>query len=209
MSCSGKPATAPSVSTWRTPFSTAGMNWPGNRSAHHFVDELETLAALERLDAQEHLAELPRAAGLLLVPAVPFRLARDGLAIGNARRVRLHAHAVALRHALEQHAQVELAHAVQHGLIERGVMLEAHARIFRGELVKRVRQPLLIAAPLGLDGHAQHRRREVDGLAGDTDPRRASRAARRRNAARPLSTRRRCRREWPCGTSTGLLAEDA
>ena len=40
------------------------------------IDELEAGAARQRLDAQVHLAELARAAGLLLVPVMAFGLAR-------------------------------------------------------------------------------------------------------------------------------------
>ena len=160
----GKPASAPSVSTWRTPFSTAGMYCPGIAPPIDVVHELEARAAVERLDAQVHLAELSGAAGLLLVPAVTFGGPRNGLAVGNARRVGLHVHAVALAHALQQHAQVELAHAVKHRLVHRRVMLDAHARILGGELVERVGEALLIAAALGLDGEPQHRRRKGHGL---------------------------------------------
>ncbi len=39
-----------------------------DHAALRAVDELEARAAPERLDAQRHLAELARAAGLLLVP---------------------------------------------------------------------------------------------------------------------------------------------
>ena len=78
--------------------------------------------------------------------------------------VRLAAHAVALAHALEQHAQMQLAHAVQHGLVQARVMLDAHARILRDELVQSVRQLLLLAAPLRLDRQSGHRRRERDRL---------------------------------------------
>src|SRR5258708_27239251 len=41
-----------------------------NRAAFHRVDELEALAARQRLRLDVHLAEPPRAAGLLRVPAV-------------------------------------------------------------------------------------------------------------------------------------------
>src|SRR6185503_20977019 len=85
----------------------------GNRTADHIVDELETLAALERLDSQIHLAELTGAAGLLLVTMMAWRRARDRLFVWNARHVRLAAYAVALAHALEHHAQVQVAHPVQ------------------------------------------------------------------------------------------------
>ena len=151
---------APSDSTWRTPFSTAGNELPRDRAAHHFVDELESRAALERLDPQEHFAELARAAGLFLVPAVAFGRARDGFAVGNARRMGFDVHAIALRHALEQHPQVQLAHAVDHRLVHRRVMLDTDARILGHELVERIGQPLLVAAPLRLDRDAEHRRRK-------------------------------------------------
>ena len=51
------------------------------------VDELEARAARQRLDAQEHLAELAGAAGLLLVAVVAFGLGRDRLAVRDARRL--------------------------------------------------------------------------------------------------------------------------
>ena len=50
------------------------------------IDEFEAGAARQRLDAQVDLAELARAAGLLLVPGVAFGRRGDGLAIGDARR---------------------------------------------------------------------------------------------------------------------------
>src|SRR2546429_3594821 len=90
---------------------------PGDRTAHHVVHELEARAAPECLDTQVHLAELPGAAGLLLVPAVSFGWSRDGLAVRDARRVGLHVHPVALGHALEQHPQVKFTHAVEDGLV--------------------------------------------------------------------------------------------
>ena len=76
----------------------------------------------------------------------------------------LHLHAVALAHALQQHAQVKLAHAVEHGLVHRGVVLDAHARVLGGELVQGVGEALLVAAALRLDRESEHRRREGDRL---------------------------------------------
>ena len=63
-------------STWRTPFSTAGRNWPGIVPPLTSSTNSKPRAARQRLDAQEHLAELARAAGLLLVAVVAFGLAR-------------------------------------------------------------------------------------------------------------------------------------
>ena len=58
-----------------------------DHAALHLVDELEAAAARERLDLEEHLAELAGAAGLLLVAAVAFGLARDRLAVGDLGRL--------------------------------------------------------------------------------------------------------------------------
>src|SRR5581483_7108551 len=100
-------------------------------AADDLVDELESRSPLEHLDAQEHLSELPGPTRLLLVPAMALRSARDGLAIRDARGMRLHAHSITLAHPLEQHAQMEFAHPVQHGLIDGRMVLDAHARVFR------------------------------------------------------------------------------
>ena len=48
----------------------------GDGAALDLVDELEAAAARQRLDAQEHLAELAGAAGLLLVAMVAFGAGR-------------------------------------------------------------------------------------------------------------------------------------
>jgi hypothetical protein len=48
------------------------MNTPGNDATLDDIDELETGATFERLDAQHDFTELAGATALLLVPAVPF-----------------------------------------------------------------------------------------------------------------------------------------
>ncbi len=73
----------------------------------------------------------------------------------------LDANAVAFAHSLEQHSQVEFAHAVKHGLVDCGMVLDAHTRVLCRQLVKGIRQPLLIAAALRLNGDAEHRWRET------------------------------------------------
>ena len=52
-----------------------GHELAGDGAALDLVDELEAAAARQRFDAQEHLAELAGAAGLLLVAVVAFGLA--------------------------------------------------------------------------------------------------------------------------------------
>ena len=163
-SCSAKPAIAPSVSTWRTPFSTAGMNWPGITPPTTSSTNSKPDAALERLDAQVHLAELTGAAGLFLVPAMTVGRTRDRLAVGHARRTGLDRDAIAFGDPLQHHAQVQVAEAVEHGLVLRGVMFDAHARVLGRQAMQAFGQLLFVAALLRADRQAQHRRRERDGL---------------------------------------------
>ena len=76
----------------------------------------------------------------------------------------LDVHTVTLGHALEHHPQVQLAHAVEHRLVHARMMLDAHARILRHQLVQAVREALFLATPFRFDGDAEHRRRERDRL---------------------------------------------
>ena len=135
-----------------------------DHAADHVVDELEARAALERLDAQVHLAELAGAAGLLLVAAMAFGRSRDRLAVRHARRARLDRDAVAIGDPLQHDPQVQVAEAVQHGLVLRRVVLDAHARVFGRQPVQAFRELLFVAALLGADREAEHRRRERDRL---------------------------------------------
>ena len=50
-------------------------------------------------------------------------------------------------HALEHEAQVQLPEPAQHRLVGLGVVLERQARIFGRQLVQRVGQLFLVAAP--------------------------------------------------------------
>ncbi len=77
--------------------------------------------------------------------------------------MRVHVHAVALGHPFEQHPHVELAHAIEDRFVQRGVMLDANAGIFGGELVEGIGEVLFVAPALGLYGDTMHRRGEGDG----------------------------------------------
>ena len=50
---------------------------------------------------------------------------------------------------------MQVTHAVQHGLVQPGVVLDADAGILGGELVQGLGQLVLVPAPLGLDGDAE------------------------------------------------------
>ena len=51
---------------------------------------------------------------------------------------------------------------VEDGLVDGGMMLDPDARVFGGELVKRIGEALLVTAALRLYGQPQHRRRKVE-----------------------------------------------
>ncbi|MDT4855138.1 hypothetical protein FQZ97_894790 [compost metagenome] len=102
----------------------------GDDATLHLVGEEEAATARQGLDAQVHLAELPRAAGLLLVAAVAFGRTGDGFAVGHLGRTCLHLQLVGAGDAIEQVAQVQFAHAAQHGLLGGGLVVELHAGVF-------------------------------------------------------------------------------
>ena len=133
------------------------MNWPGIVPPFTSSTNSKPVAARQRLDAQEHLAELARAAGLLLVAMMAFGLAGDGFAIGDARRARFHLDAVLVLQALDVDAQVQVGQAADHGFVGLGFVLDDEAGILLGQLVQRGGQLLLLALVRGFDRQAEHR----------------------------------------------------
>ena len=92
---------------------------------------------------------------------------------------------------------MQIREPADHALVELLVVLDAKARILFAELGERGRELLLLALVRGLDRQAEHRHREIERLRDGSDPRRANRAARRRNGFPRSSRRPRCRRESP------------
>src|SRR5690606_33495037 len=136
-------------------------------AALDLVGELEAGAARQRFDAQEHLAGLAGAAGLLLVAVVPLGLAGDGFAIGDARWPGLDLDSVPVFQPSQHDPQVEVGQAAQHGLVELGVVLDRERRILLGQLVQGGRQLLLLALARRLHRQPEHRpwegqRRQVE-----------------------------------------------
>ena len=142
----------------------AGMNWPGIAPPTTSSTNSKPAPRSSGSTAQVDLAELPGAARLLLVAVMALGRPRDRLAIRHARRAGLDRDAVAIGHPLQHHAQVQVAEAVEHGLVLRGVVLDAHARVLGDEAVQRLGELLLVAALLGADRQPEHRRRERDRL---------------------------------------------
>ena len=144
------------------------MNCPGIVPPLTSSTNSKPRAALERLDAQEHLAELAGAAGLLLVPVMAFGLAADGFAIGDARRSRGDFDAVFFacsRSSITRRCRSDSPRST----VSLSSMLcsTRNAGSSSASLCSAVRQLLLLALVRGLHGEAEHRlgeiqRRQVD-----------------------------------------------
>ena len=181
------------------------MNWPGIVPPLTWSTNSKPAAARQRLDAQEHLAELAGAAGLLLVPVVAFGRRGDRLAVGDARRPRVDLEPVDLAQPLEQHAQVQLAEAVDDGLVGAGDVLDLQARVFVDQLGQDLPHALLVAVALGLDRQAVHRHRERQRLQVDVVVLGGVVQHRVEVDLVDLGDRDRCRPAARCGTSTWSL----
>ena len=124
-----------------------------DRAAFHLIDELESGSARKRLDFQKDLAELPRAAGLLLVPVMAFGFRRDRLAIRDARRTRFDFELELRRHSLEHRAKMQFAETSQHGLVGERIVLGDERRILGDHFVQDIGNPLFVAATLRREPH--------------------------------------------------------
>ena len=165
----------------RTPFSTAGMKLSGMTPPLTSSTNSKPAAARQRLDAQVHLAELSRAAGLLLVAAVAFGVRVIVSRYGDLRRPRRRPRpctAAAMRSSFDAH--VQFAQAAHHGLVRRRVVLDhqtsdprlrACAALRRASARRRACFGAIARPCIGV--------RELERPHVDAGPRRASRAARR------------------------------
>ncbi len=143
----------------------------GDRATLDLVDELEALAG-RRLEVDEDDAELARAAGL--AHELAFDLldaAAHRLAVGHLRATDVRLDAELALHAVDQHLEVQLAHAGDLGLA--GLLVGAHLEggVLLGEAPERNRHLLLVDLRLGLDrdlddGLGEDDVLEVDGCVG-------------------------------------------
>ena len=181
------------------------MNWPGIVPPLTWSTNSKPAAARQRLDAQEDLAELAGAAALLLVPVVALGRRGDRLAVGDPRRPRVDLEAVGLAQPLEQHAQVQLAEAVDDGLVGAGRRARASGT--------GLRRPAWSGSPTSAarrrgawarsPGRAPASERPA-ARGGCGRPRRRRAAPRRSGSRRPWRPRR-CRPAAPARTSTWSL----
>ena len=118
------------------------------------VEKFEATATRQRFHAQEDFAKLPGAAALFLVPVVALGIRRDGFAVGDARRSGVDLELVYIPQPVQQHAQVQLAQAVDDGLVRAGHVLHFQARVFVDQLGEDFPHALLVTMALGFDRQA-------------------------------------------------------
>src|SRR3954470_13203196 len=127
-------------------------------------DEVEALAG-RRLDVDVDDAVLARAAGLADEAALDLLgRAADGLAVGDLRPADVRLDVELAAHAVDQHLEVQLAHARDLGLAGLLVRLDLEGRVLLGEAAEGDRHLLLVGLRLRLDRDLDDRLGELDRL---------------------------------------------
>src|SRR5262245_5034047 len=141
----------------------------GDSPTGDLVHELvATVIAPGGLEVDEDARVLPGAAGLLLVGVLDLlHLAADGLPVGHLRLADICLDPELAAHPVDQHLEVQLAHACDERLT--GLLVGAYLEggILLGEPLDRGRELLLVALAPWLDGHVDNRRWETHRLEND------------------------------------------
>jgi len=136
----------------------------GDGPANDLVLENKVLRRVfrERLELHHHVAVLAGAAGL--AHEAPFRPdgAGDRLAVGDARLAHPRPDLELAQHPVDQHLQVQLAHAVDQRLADGLIHFDDEGRVFLGQLAQGLGHLVLVGLGLRLDRHRDHRLREGD-----------------------------------------------
>ena len=133
-----------------------------DRAADDGVHELEPRAALARLHLEPDLAELAVPAALFLMAVIGRRRDRDGFLVRDARRLGRDADAEPAAEPVEQHVEVEPAHAGDDQFAGALVAMDPQRGILVGELLDGAGDLLLVAARLRFHRQRDHRGRERD-----------------------------------------------
>ena len=148
-------------------------------AAGDLVDELVAAAGAGGLEVDRDLGVLARAAGLLLVRV---RVLDDGLgdrlAVGHLRLADGGVDLELAEHAVDDHLEVQLAHAGDDGLAGVLVGADLEGRVLLGQAEEGLAHLVLVDLGLRLDGDVDHGLGELEVLEHDL-VRRARRASRR------------------------------
>ena len=97
-------------------------------------------------------------------PSTFLAVPRIGLAVGDLRAADVGLDLVLAHHAVDQHLEVQLAHAGDLGLAGLLVGLDLEGRVLLGQAAEGDRHLLLVGLRLGLDGDLDDRLGELDRL---------------------------------------------
>ena len=149
----------------------------GDAAAEDFLGKDHLFALLVGLEADPNVTELAAAAGLLLMTALLGDRLADLFTVGHARRVEHDLDAEAALELVDEHVDLDVAHAGDDHLVRFGVVDDAEGRIFLVQAVEALSHLILLAAGLGRDGDAVAGLIERDGLDLDDLARLAERVA--------------------------------
>src|SRR5256712_11865437 len=121
----------------------------------------------QRMNLELAMAVLAAAAGLANVLPFGCRAAANRFAISDLRPADAGLHAKFPQHAIDDNFEMQLAHAGNQGLSGIRIGMHAEGGVFLRELPEGVAELILIGLGLGLDGHGDDRRGELDGLQND------------------------------------------
>ncbi len=136
-------------------------------AAHDLVHELVAGALLVGLELDDRVAVLAATAGLADEPAVARCGPADRGAIGHGGLADVGGDLELAHHAVDEHVEVQLAHARDEGLAGLGVGLDPEGRVLLREPLERDAELVLVGLRLGLDLDLDDRLREGHRLEDD------------------------------------------
>jgi len=135
-----------------------------DRAANHLVldDEILFSVLVQRFDLDHGMAVLAAAARLADEATFALRFTGDRFPVRDARPAYTRVHLELAQHAIDQHFQVQLAHARHQRLAGLVVDADHERRIFLGQFGQRLAHLVLVGFGLRLDRDEDHRRGELD-----------------------------------------------
>src|ERR1051325_5014598 len=115
-------------------------------AAENLVFKLEAAAARQGLEDDLAIAELAAPAGLFLMASLNFCALRDGLFVGNFRRMKRDLYAVTFPELVDHRLDVKLARAREEELFGLRVAVKVQRRVFFQNLVQRDADLLFVLA---------------------------------------------------------------